>query len=147
MIKANHLFVAILFSVLCLSCSTKSNNSNIAKSEPIKTNNDKKYILNIYQDKINSAGNKFEPDNRTDTLAAVNDTVAYLTALKVFYNKKIIERKQFNYGQPKSFTIIDTNGVDLTAKLSDRIVIGLKNQVQNMPDVRKMIEEYRKDSL
>ena len=146
MIKANHLFVAILFSVLCISCSTKSNNSNI-KSVPIKTNNGKKYILNIYQDKINSAGNKFEPDNRKDTLAAVNDTVAYLTALKVFYNQKIIERKQFNYGQPKSFTIIDTNGVDLTAKLSDRIVIGLKNQVQNMPDVRKMIEEYRKDSL
>ncbi|GGH07949.1 hypothetical protein GCM10007352_12920 [Mucilaginibacter phyllosphaerae] len=109
--------------------------------------NGRKYVLTIYQEKLNSAGNKFEPFNHIDTLIAVNDTVAYLNALKKFYNQKIVERQQHNYGQPKSFNIVDANGVDLKVNLSDKIVIGLKNQVENTPDVKKMLNEYQKDSL
>ena len=104
-------------------------------------------MLTIYQDKYNSSAKKFEQNNRVDTVIAANDTVGYLMALKKFYSQKIIERQQFNYGQPKSFTILDANGVDLTVNLSDKVVTGLKSQVENTPDVKNMIEEYKKDSL
>ena len=147
MIKVRFLLAIVLFSIVCQSCSTKSGNNDAAKNNDVKKDNGKKYVLTIYQDRINSAGNKFEPDNRIDTLTAVNDTVAYLSALKSFYNKKIIERQSFNYGQPKSFMIMDANGIDLKVSLPDRIVTGLKNQVENTPDVKKMLEEYQKDSL
>ncbi|MES2265847.1 MAG: hypothetical protein V4520_03745 [Bacteroidota bacterium] len=147
MIKTKHAIAVFLIITLFPSCLNKSNNSNADKSETAKANDGKKYVLTIYKDKINSAGHKFEPDNRIDTVTAINDTVAYLNALKSFYNQKIIERKEFNYGQPKSFNIVDGNGVDLKVNLSDKIISGLKNQVENTPDVKKMLEEYQKDSL
>jgi hypothetical protein len=151
MIKVNHLFLIFLFFIFCQGCSTKSTNNEAAKeaakNDLIKTDDGKKYVLTIYQDKLNSAGNKSEPSNRIDTLTAVNDTVAYLSALKSFYNQKVVERKHFNYGQPKSFIIVDANGIDLKVNLSDKIVTGLKDQIENTPDVKKMLNEYQKDSL
>lgn len=147
MIRIKYIFKIALFSLVFQSCSTKPVSKSAVKNEQEKADNGKKYVLTIYQNKINSAGNKFEPNNQIDTLIAVNDTVAYLTALKDFYNQKIVERKEFNYGQPKSFTIVDANGVDLKVTLSDKIANGLKNQVENNPDVKKMLQEYQKDSL
>jgi hypothetical protein len=130
-------FIAIL--IACQSCIRHNGN--------IKNNNLKKYAITIYQDKFDQSSKEFKSNNVVDSLQADNDTLAYLTALKRFYNQKITERANYNYGQPKSFLIVDKSGIDLKVKLSERIVSGLKNQVENTPDVKKMIEDYNRDSL
>jgi len=129
--------IAIL--ITCQSCTQHNGN--------LKNNNLKKYAITVYQDKFDRSSNKFKPNNIVASIGADNDTVAYLTALKRFYIQKITERKNFNYGQPKSFLIVDKNGIDLTVKLSDKIVSGLRNQVENIPNVKKMIDDYKRDSL
>ena len=130
-------FIAIL--TVCQSCVQHSNN--------LKDHDLKKYAITIYQDKFDQSSKEFKPNNVVDSLQADNDTLAYLTVLKRFYNQKIIERANYNYGQPKSFLIVDKSGIDLKVKLSDRIVTGLKNQVENSPDVKKMLDDYNRDSL
>jgi hypothetical protein len=134
-----NIFAILIILTVCQSC-THSNGD-------IKNVNLKKYTLTIYQDKFDPSTNKFKPNNLIDSINADNDTVAYLTVLKRFYNQKITERANYNYGQPKSFLIVDKSGIDLKVKLSDRIVTGLKNQVENIPDVKKMLEDYNIDSL
>lgn len=135
------------FILIFQSCSNNSSNQSNMNSQEGKTDNGKKYVMIVSREKYDSAAGKFKPDNITETVNATNDTTAYFTALKIFYNQKIVERQKSNYGQPKSFTITDKDGVDLKAKLSDQIKNGLKEQVENMPDVKNMIDEYRRDSL
>jgi len=132
-----NIFAILIILTVCQSC-THSNIANV---------NLKKYTLTIYQDKFDPLTNKFKPNNVIDSIHADNDTVAYLTVLTRFYNQKITERANYNYGQPKSFLIVDKSGIDLKLKLSDRIVTGLKNQVENSPDVKKMLDDYNRDSL
>ncbi|MCR8560472.1 hypothetical protein KXD93_22650 [Mucilaginibacter sp. BJC16-A38] len=134
-----NLFAILIIITVCQSCTHHNGN--------IKNVNLNKYTLTIYQDKFDPSTNKFKPNNVIDSMSADNDTVAYLTVLKRFYNQKITERANYNYGQPKSFLILDKNGIDLKVKLSERIVTGLKNQVENTPNVKKMLDDYNRDSL
>jgi len=134
-----NLFAILIILAVCQSCTHSNGN--------IKNVNLKKYTLTIYQDKFDPSTNKFKPDNVIDSINVDNDTVAYLTVLKKFYGQKITERANYNYGQPKSFLIVDKSGIDLKVKLSDRVVTGLKNQVENSPDVKKMLDDYNRDSL
>ncbi|MFD0793745.1 hypothetical protein ACFQZX_08955 [Mucilaginibacter litoreus] len=138
-------FTILALCILSQSCQNTTNKNGNAKIA--KPDSSKKYILTILQDSYNESANKFKPDNLTDTISAANDTVAYLNALKRFYDKKIVERKNMNYGQPKSFTITDLNGLDLKGVLPPAVIATLKEQVTSIPDVKNMIEEYRKDSL
>jgi hypothetical protein len=142
------LLISAMF-IVCQSCTQSSSNAkdDKPKSETAKNDNLKNYVITFYQDKFDESAGKFTPNNVIDSVQADNDTAAYLTALKRYYNQKIIERKNLNYGQPKSFLVVDKNGVDLKVNLSDKVVNGLKNQVENTPDVKRMIEEYKRDSL
>lgn len=137
-----NLIIGLTILIACQGCSHRAGNTRLTESSHIN-----KYTLTVYQDKFDPSTNKFKPDNRVDSIQSDNDTVAYLSALKGFYEQKILERKKFNYGEPKSFIIVDSKGIDLTIKLSDRVVNGLRNQVENEPNVKQMIEDYRKDSL
>ena len=133
------LLLLVPIFLICYSCTQPI--------EKIETAHLNKYTLTIYQDKFDPTSSKFAPNNIVDSVKEGNDTVAYLNALKRFYNQKIIERQNSNYGQPKSFLIVDKNGIDLSVKLSDKMVSGLKRQVESTPDVNKMLEDYKKDSL
>lgn len=138
--------LALAISFFCQSCiqnKTQANNGDDKTQAESKLN---KYKLTIVGDKFDDSAKKFIPADSVDSIRAENDTVAYLTALKTFYNQKIEERKKFNFGQPKSFSIVDTKGIDLTIKLSDKVVNGLKNQVMSQPDVQQMLEAYQRDS-
>jgi len=132
------IFVTIM-AMIVISCQ----NSKKQNSDP-KLN---EYVLTIYQDKYDFEKRTFSQDNTVSTVQSVNDTTAYLLALNTFYNDKVKQRALSNYGQPKNFLIVDKNKIDLSLKLSKRMVEGLQLQVKSTPDVKKMLEDYDKDSL
>ena len=136
----------ILFLALCISavgCSSPAPTKVEASTEIIGP----KYAINFLRDRYNSEKGTIEDYTQTDTITAANDTVAYLTAYKKFYNTKIEGRANFSSDQCKSFTLIDKNGLDVTAKLPRAIVIGVQNQVKNLPEVKKYIDAVNQDSL
>jgi len=108
--------------------------------------NQKKYYITLYRDQFEPSLNQRRPHNITDSVEESNDTAAYLSALKRFYDQKIEERKIYNYGEPKSFTITDKNGKDLAEKLSPQIKTELTNQVIGIPKVKIMLDAYQRDS-
>jgi len=132
----------VIFILIIVTYGCHSSNNHDSDSAP-KT----KYIFTLYEDKFDPISKRFKENNIVDTLISYNDTTAYLTALKTFYNDKVIERQRFNYGQPKSFIITDKTGIDLSLKLPERMVNGFLKQVKNLPTVKKMIDEYNADSL
>lgn len=142
----NKFFAILLVAAFFQSCSS-GNGDSAAKNSPLVNPGGKKYTLFLYQDNYDDPGGDIKLDSTAIPITANNDTVAYFTALKKFYNQKVIERKDLHFGQPRSFMITDKNGIDLKATLSDKIIEGLKAQVENMPEVKLMIEQYRQDSL
>jgi hypothetical protein len=108
--------------------------------------NQKKYYITLYRDQFEPSLNQRRPHDIVDSIEETNDTAAYLSALKRFYDQKIEERRIYNYGEPKSFTITDKNGKDLAEKLSTKIKTELANQVTSVPGVKKMLDAYQRDS-
>jgi hypothetical protein len=106
----------------------------------------KKYYITLYRDQFEPSLNQRRPHNIVDSIEESNDTAAYLSALKKFYDQKIEERKISNWGEPKSFIITDKNGKDLADKLSIEIKTELTNQVKGVPKVKKMLDAYQRDS-
>ncbi len=140
------LILALLIATSIQSCSNR--NTDDSNSKPIASDaGGKKYTLFLYQDNYDDPSGKITLDSTATPLTADNDTIAYLTALKKFYNQKVVERKNAHFGQPRSFMITDKNGIDLKIILPVNLIQGLKTQVENIPDVRNMIEEYKRDSL
>lgn len=123
-----------------------SNPSSVKNSIAVKNTVTDKYIFTTIKDKFNEAKNTFEPAAKVDTLLSANDTTAYLDAVKKWYDLKIDERKNV-LSPSKSFTVVDKNGIDLTAKLPASLVNGINKQVENLPDVKKLIEDTKRDSL
>ena len=113
----------------------------------VKNTPNNKYILTINQEVYNEVKHSFDPKAKTEPLLSANDTTAYMDALKKWYDIKIEERKGLSYGLSKSFTIVDKNGIDLTIKLPQNIVMGINKQVENIPDVQKLIYDTNMDSL
>ncbi|MDT3404640.1 hypothetical protein [Mucilaginibacter terrae] len=107
----------------------------------------KSYTVTFFKDKYSQQTNSFFQDDSIFIIKSKNDTTAYLNALTNFYNEKIEQRALFNYGQPKGFLIVDKDKIDISLKLSQRMVDGLQTQVRNIPKVKKMIQEYNNDSL
>ena len=136
-----NLFIAI--AIIATACNSPAPNK-VAESQKVA---EPKYVINFARDKYNSQKGTIEDFTQTDTITAANDTVAYLTAYKKFYNNKIEERENLSLAQWKSFTLTDKNGVDVTAKLPTTIVVGIQNQVKNLPEVKKYIDAVNQDSL
>ncbi|MDB5158456.1 MAG: hypothetical protein JWR50_3163 [Mucilaginibacter sp.] len=123
-----------------------SNPSAIKNTTTVKNTVTDKYIFTTIKDKFNESKNIFEPAAKVDTMLSANDTTAYLDAIKKWYDLKIDERKNV-LSPSKSFTVVDKNGVDLTAKLPASLIAGINNQVESLPDVKKLIEDTKRDSL
>lgn len=85
--------------------------------------------------------------NLITKVKSANDTTAYLTALTAFYDEKVNQRSMHNYGEPKGFLIVDKNNIDLSLKLSEKMVKGFEAQVTSKPEVKKMLDEYIMDSI
>src|SRR4051812_26018937 len=113
----------ILFLALCISAVACNSPSPTNVAEPPKIVGEK-YVINFARDRYNSEKGTIEDFTSIDTVTAANDTIAYLTAYKKFYNYKIEERENLSLAQWKSFTVVDKNGVDVTAKLPRPIVVG-----------------------
>lgn len=121
--------------------------SAVACKSPGPSKVEPKYVITFTRDKYNSQKGTIELFKQTDTMNAANDTVAYLTAYKKFYNNKIVEREKFSLAQWITFTLVDKNGIDVTTKLPAAIVAGIQNQVKNLPEVKKYINAVNQDSL
>ncbi|MGF7081991.1 hypothetical protein ABIB50_004363 [Mucilaginibacter sp. UYCu711] len=68
-------------------------------------------------------------------------------ALNTFYHEQVKQRTLYNYGQPKNFLIVHKNNINLSLKPTARMVEGLQLQVKSMPEIKKMLDEYNRDSL
>jgi len=134
------LFLALAISVI--GCQSPSP-AKKAETKKVIAN----YAINFIKDQYNQENGKIELLTITDSIAAANDTTAYLAAFKKFYANKIKERENFSLAQWKSFTITDKNGIDLKSTLPGNIVDGIENQVKNSPEVRKYIDDVNRDSL
>jgi hypothetical protein len=61
--------------------------------------------------------------------------------------QKIDEKAGTFNGLLKSYTVVDKNGVALSVKLAPNVVADVNKQVEQMPDIRKYIEQAQRDSL
>ena len=136
-----NLFIAIAISAV--ACNSPASNKAAESPKVLEP----KYAINFTRDSVNYQKHTIDLYTQTDTITAANDTIAYLTAYKKFYNNKIEERENLSLAQWKSFTLTDKNGVDVTAKLPATIVVGIQNQVKNLPEVKKYIDAVNQDSL
>ena len=134
------LFVSLAISVIGCQSPTPAKKAEAKKVEA-------NYAINFIKDQYNQKNGRIELLTITDSIAAANDTVAYLAAVKKFYANKIKERENFSLAQWKSFIIADKNGIDLKAKLPGNIVDAIDNQVKSEPTVRKYIDDVNRDSL
>jgi hypothetical protein len=128
------LFLALAISVV--GCQSPAP----AKIEP-------KYTISFVRDSLNSVTRDIDLYTQIDTISAANDTVAYLTAVKKFYNYKMKGREELSLDQWKSFTIADKNGIDLKTTLPTNVTEGIENQVKNSPEVSRYLEDVMRDSL
>lgn len=128
----------IIILAIVISCKNNSRKDAV---------NLKKYNLTLYKDKYVPKSGAFKEDDSVFVVESQNDTTAYLNALNIFYREKVKQRALSNYGQPKKFLITDKDNIDLSLKLSERIVTGLQTQVKDVPEVKKMLDDYNRDSL
>ena len=134
------LFLALAISVVACKSPASAEKAEAKKIEA-------KYAINFIKDQYNQKTGKIELLTLTDSITAANDTAAYLAAVKKLYANKIKERENLSLAQWKSFTIADKNGIDLKSTLPGNIVNGIENQVKNLPEVRKYIDDVNRDSL
>jgi hypothetical protein len=139
----------ILLSVVLIAagCGQPDNSKSATSSSNTDLSNKNKYVFTLNAYDLNDQKSPPEVKPFVDTLYEINDTVAYLSAVKKWYSKKIDEKSGAFHGLIKSYTVVDKNGIDLSIKLAPNIVAGINNQVQQMPDVRKYIEQAQQDSL
>jgi len=129
----------IAIMIFAVSCKNKTKQDTSQKLQ--------EYVLTLYKDKYDPKKSTFSEDNNITTVQSKNDTTAYLMALNTFYNERVKQRALYNYGQPKNFLIVDKNNIDLSLKLTARMVDGLQLQVKSMPEIKKMLDGYNRDSL
>lgn len=125
--------------LFAFSCKTKVQNNSNEKLQ--------NYVLTLYKDKYDPKTKTFIKADSIETVQSKNDTTAYLLALNTFYNEQVKQRALFNYGQPKNFLIVDKNNINLSLKLTARMVEGLQLQVKSTPEIKKMLDDYNRDSL
>jgi hypothetical protein len=132
---------------IAAGCGQSGNSKPATSSTNTDLLNKNRYVFTLNAYDFNDPKNPPEAKPFIDTLYEVNDTVAYLSAVKKWYNKKIDEKAGIFRGLIKSYTVVDTNGIDLTLKLAPNIVAGINNQVKQLPEVKKYIEQAQQDSL
>jgi hypothetical protein len=139
----------ILLSVATIAagCGQPGNSKSATSSTKTDLANKNKYVFTLNAYDFNDPKKPSEVKPFVDTLYEVNDTVAYLSAVKKWYGKKIDEKAGVFHGLIQSYNVVDKNGLDLAVKLGPNIVTGINNQVEQMPDVRKYIEQAQQDSL
>ena len=136
MTKKICLIILISISISCKNKVQNSSNENLQK-----------YVFILYKDKFDPQKKDFIEASIIDTIQSKNDTTAYLFALNAFYKDKVLQRSLSNYGQPKGFLIVDKDNINIKLKLSQRMAEGMEQQVRGEPEVKKMIDEYNRDSL
>lgn len=136
--KKRLLPILFFLSICELFCNCNYNSLKIEQ---------KQYHLTLNYDQFDPNNNTIKSVSKNDTIMAQDDTLAYLKAVDTFYHDKIKERAKMNFGQPKSFSITDKNGLDLTIKLSNEITGKIKGNVESKPEIKKMLDDYTKDSL
>lgn len=136
----------LLFSIVILVSACGQSGKDKAASAQ-NTTPSQKYILTYEMEDFDETTNKLGTKKQVDTLLELNDTTAYLTAVKNWYAKKVEARNNLQFGLYKSFSVTDKSGIDLTLKLSDKIVTGINNQVKSQPEVKKMLDETARDSM
>ena len=106
-----------------------------------------KYTIKISLDKFDSVTQRHQLDYVIDTMTAYNDTVAYMTALTMFYEHEISDIEN-NRGNPVSFLIIDDSGKDLKNKLPADVIRQINNEAQKFTEVKKLVNDvYARDSI
>lgn len=136
------LLIGVTIFAICCKNQTKQEESSIDES-----GNKQEYTFTMYMDRYDYKKEVFVEDNKISKVQSDNDTTAYLSALTDFYNEKVNQRTMQNYGQPKGFLIVDEHNIDLSLKLTERMVKGFETQVTNRPEIKKMIDDYNRDSL
>ena len=139
--------IFLSIALITAGCGQPGNSKSATSSTDKYLSNRNKYVFTLSAYDFNDQKSPPEVKPFVDTLYEVNDTVAYLSAIKRWYSKKIDEKAGLFHGLIKSYTVVDKNGIDLSIKLGPNLVTGINKQVEQMPLVRNYIEQAQQDSL
>lgn len=87
------------------------------------------YNIEMPQQTLNASGTRMIENIKTDTVMAINDTLAYDKAIRSFLAVKKAEKMlDYRVSKTNSFTVSDSSGVDLTNILSKNVVDSIFNK-------------------
>ena len=91
-----------------------------------------KYILRVKKKESDSTGRGFIEKSVIDTIAALNDTDAYVQSFKKFFSEIKTKDKVSKHGFTMNydFTIEDLSGVDLDKKVSKKVLDSLEKLIR-----------------
>ena len=134
--KITYIIATTILAISCKNLTKQDTNEKLQQ-----------YTLTLYKHKFEPKKRLFLENDSVYKVQSINDTTAYLLALTNFYNEQVKQRASLNFGQPSDFLIVDKNNINLSLKLSSRIVEGLQQQVKSQPEIKKMLFDYQRDSL
>ena len=93
------------------------------------------YTLKIKRDALSATLSGFQEEIKVDTIYAVDDLSAYSEGITQYYSHLVTEKtSSYELFRTKSYSIQDTNGVDLEVKLPKNVVDSIKKSTKIISD-------------
>ena len=93
------------------------------------------YTIKIEREALSSNLNDFELETKVDTIFAIDDLSAYSDGINQYYSHLLAEKtSNYKIFRTRSYSIQDTNGLDLELKLPKNVVDSIKNATKKISD-------------